>query len=174
MSGFSPYNPEATGMGGPVLAVVREATPDDLEPLTAFELTTVSRTRDDWETVIEKSLTDDDRLLLVAEVAGDVAAFGQAHFLPLHLVDHSPPGFYLTGVTVQPAYRRGGLGRRLTVARLDWIRERADAVWYFASSANQSSIDLHRAFGFVEVSRARTIHGVTFDAGEGVLLRAEL
>ncbi|MDQ3156755.1 MAG: GNAT family N-acetyltransferase [Actinomycetota bacterium] len=174
MTGFAPYDPDASRMDVPILAVVREATPDDLDPLTAFELTTVSRTRGDWEAVIEQSLADDDRLFLVAEVAGDVAAFGQAHFLPMHPVNHSPPGFYLTGVTVQPSYRRGGLGRQLTVARLDWIRERADAAWYFASSANQPSIDLHSAFGFVEVSRARTIHGVTFDAGEGVLFRAEL
>ena len=174
MTGFAPYDPDAEGRGAPVLAVVREATRDDLEPLNAFELTTVSRTRDDWEFVIEKSLTDDDRLLLVAEVAGEVAGFGQAHFLPMHPVNHSPPGFYLTGVTVQPSFRRGGLGRQLTVARLDWIRERAHAAWYFASSANRPSIDLHRAFGFAEVSRARTIHGVTFESGEGILLRAEL
>lgn len=71
-------------------------------------------------------------------------------------------------------YRRAGLGRSFTVARLDWIRERANEVWYFASSANQSSIELHLAFGFEEVQRARAIQGVTFDSGEGILFRADL
>ena len=71
-------------------------------------------------------------------------------------------------------YRRAGLGRSFTVARLDWIRERANEVWYFASSVDQSSIELHLAFGFEEVQRARAIQGVTFDSGEGILFRADL
>lgn len=68
----------------------------------------------------------------------------------------------------------GGLGRALTVARLDWFRARADSAWYFASSANQSSIGLHPGFGLEEVQRALTILGVTFEAGEGILFRTGL
>lgn len=174
MPGFAPYQPYTRGTGEPAAAVIRAATRDDLDALTGIALTAVTRNRDDWATVVDKSLDDEDRILLVADVDGGIAAFGQAHFLSRHPVDEAPAGFYLTGVTVVPEYRRRGLGRRLTVARLDWIRERADVAWYFASSANKSSIDLHLAFGFAEVLRARTIHGVTFSDGEGILFRAAL
>lgn len=124
--------------------------------------------------MIGKSL-EGNRLLLVANVDGHIAAFAQAHFLDEHPVDHGPAGCYLTGVTVVPSYRRSGLGRELTVARLDWINDRADEAWYFANANNRSSIQLHREFGFVEVGRAPIIHGVNFSGdGEGVLFRASL
>lgn len=174
MPGFSTYDPDSRGTGAPVSGVIRQAKHDDLDALTLIELTAITRTREDWQTVIDKAFDDPDRLLLVAEVDGDITGFAQTNFLEKHPVNHGPAGFYLTGVTVIPAYRRRGLGRALTVARLDWIRERANEVWYFASSANQSSIELHLAFGFEEVQRAGTIHGVTFDGGEGILFRASL
>ena len=91
-----------------------------------------------------------------------------------HPVDHGPAGFYLTGVTVLSGYRRAGLGRSFTVARLDWIRKRADEAWYFANADNRTSIQLHLEFGFEEVRRAQVIHGVTFDGGEGILFRSVL
>lgn len=153
MPGFAPYEPYRRGWSEPVSAVIRNVTPDDLDARTAIELAAVTRTRDDWATALDKALNDDDRLRLVVDVEGRVAAFGQAHFLPRHPAEEAPPGFYLTGMTVLPAYRRRGLGRRLAAARLEWVRERADAAWYFASSANKSSIDLHRTFGFSDFGR---------------------
>jgi phosphinothricin acetyltransferase len=53
-----------------------------------------------------------------------------------------------------------------------WVWERAPEVWCFVSAANPVSMDLHVALGFVEVRRAPALQGVTFDCGEGVLLRA--
>jgi aminoglycoside 6'-N-acetyltransferase I len=151
-------------------ARLRPATHQDVDGLLAFDMTVVVRTRDDWNTAIDKAVRG-ERLLLVAEVDGVIAAFGQAHHLDEHAIDSAPPGWYLTGVTVLPAYRRAGLARRLTTARLDWISERADETWYFANAQNAASIRLHEALGFSEVSRAPAIHGVSFDGGEGVLFR---
>jgi GNAT superfamily N-acetyltransferase len=150
--------------------VIRPSTRSDVEGLLAFDMTVVVRTRDDWVDAIDKAERG-ERLLLVAEVDGVIAAFGQAHRLDEHPLDHAPAGWYLTGVTVLPAYRRSGLARRLTAARLAWIADRADEAWYFANEQNAASIRLHHAFEFVEVSRAPSIHGVSFDGGEGVLLR---
>ena len=150
--------------------LVRPATPSDVDGLLAFDMTVVVRTRDDWHAAIDKAARG-ERLLLVAEVGGAIAAFGQAHHLDEHPVDHAPAGWYLTGVSVLPAHRRSGLGRRLTVERLAWIGGRAEEAWYFANAQNTASIRLHDGLGFVEVSRAPAIHGVSFDGGEGVLLR---
>lgn len=173
MANFAPFDPDSKGTSAPVSAVIREASHDDLDALAGFKLAVVRRSRDDWADMIDKSL-EDDRSLLVADIEGEIAGFAQANFLEQHPVDHGPAGFYLTGVTVLSDYRRAGLGRSFTVARLDWIRERANEVWYFASSVDQSSIELHLAFGFEEVQRARAIQGVTFDSGEGILFRANL
>ena len=174
MPGFAPYDPDSRGRDAPVSGVISQATLDDLDALTLIELTAITRTPADWQKVIDKAFDDPDRLLLLAEVDGDIAGFAQTNFLEKHPVKYGPAGFYLTGVTVIPAYRRRGLGRALTAARLDWIRERANEVWYFASSANQSSIELHLAFGFEEVQRAHAIHGVTFNAGQGILFHSSL
>lgn len=173
MPDFAPYDPAARGSGAPIRAVMRPATHGDLDGLASIQLTAVTRTRADWATVIDKSLSE-DRLLLVAEVDGRIVAFAQSHFLEEHAVDHGPAGYYLTGVTVVPACRRAGLGREMTVARLDWINDRADEAWYFASLENRASIRLHSEFGFDEVRRAPVLHGVSFAAGEGALFRTDL
>lgn len=173
MPDFAPYEPDAAGPGAPLHSVIRKATADDLDGLASIQLAAVTRTREDWASVIDKSFAD-DRLLLLAEIDGQVGAFAQSHFLEEHPVDHGPAGFYLTGLTVVPAFRRAGLGRELTTQRLDWIGDRAGEAWYFASVGNESSIRLHREFGFAEVRRSPVIHGVSFGVGEGVLFRASI
>jgi ribosomal protein S18 acetylase RimI-like enzyme len=152
---------------------LRPATHDDVDGLLAFDMTVVVRTRDDWADAIDKSLRG-ERMLLVADVDGTIAAFAQAHHLDEHPADHAPAGWYLTGVTVLPDHRRRGLGTSLTTARLDWISQRSDSAWYFANADNAASIGLHTALGFVEVSRAPSIHGVRFTGAEGVLFRRPL
>jgi phosphinothricin acetyltransferase len=154
-------------------ARIRAATHDDVEGLLTFDMTVVVRTRGDWEAAIDKADCG-ERLLLVAEVDGAIAAFAQAHHLDEHPDDHAPAGWFLTGVTVLPRYRRQGLGLSLTTARLEWIAQHADAAWYFARADNDASIGLHTGLGFVEVSRASSIHGVTFTGGEGILFRRTL
>jgi aminoglycoside 6'-N-acetyltransferase I len=74
---------------------------------------------------------------------------------------------------VDSRWRRRGLGDALTVARLGWVQQRANEVWYFANARNQASIDLHSKYGFVEVTRDFTAAGVTFDngIGTGILFR---
>lgn len=173
MPGFAPYDPASRGPGAPIAATIRPATYDDLDGLAAIKLAVVTRTRERWAELIGEGQDLDDKLLLVATVGGAVAAFAQAVRFDEHPTVPGPAGYYLCGVTVQPDFRRMGLGRRLTGARLDWIRERAVEAWFFASSANQSSIALHADFGFVEVRRAQSIQGVTFDSGEGILFRAD-
>ena len=63
-----------------------------------------------------------------------------------------PTGWYLTGVVVDPRYWRRGVGAALTRARLHWLAGRTDEVFFFASSENRVSIDLHAKHGFEEQS----------------------
>jgi hypothetical protein len=62
----------------------------------------------------------------------------------------------------------------LTLARLDWIAGRHDQAFYFTNARNVASIELHREFGFAEVTRDFTFPGASFEGGIGVLFRAAL
>jgi ribosomal protein S18 acetylase RimI-like enzyme len=88
--------------------------------------------------------------------------------------DHAPAGWYLRGLLVRPETRRLGLGAELTRWRLEWLRQRTDAAYYFANSANLASIALHARFGFEEVSRDFWYPDVSFTGGQGVLFRTDL
>jgi aminoglycoside 6'-N-acetyltransferase I len=91
-----------------------------------------------------------------------VAGFGRVQLLtpsaeaPLNV---APLGRYLIGATVDSGWRRRGIGNALTLARLGWVKQRADEVWYFANARSQASIDLRCKHGFVEVTRDFTLRG---------------
>ena len=112
-------------------------------------------------------------LLLVAERDGAIAGFGKAAFFTPAVgapANSAPEGWYLTGVVVDPAHRRHGVGAALTVARLERLEALgARAVYYFANAQNRVSVDLHRAYGFEEVTRDFHHPGATFEGGVGIL-----
>src|SRR5258708_2599270 len=126
------------------------------------------------------ALTD---LLLVARVGPNVAGYGRVHFAtpqaPVFTAPGNgnsyPAGWYLMGVIVDPTMRRRGIGAALTCERLKWVAERADEAFYFASSLNRASIDLHHRFGFKEIRRGFQFPGVHFSGGgTGTLFRVRL
>ena len=99
----------------------------------------------------------------VAEVDGAEARFGRVRLLtppPDVLPDGVPLGWYLMCVMVEPRWRRRGLGDCPTLARLGWVQQRANEVWYLANARNWASIDLHEKYGFVEVTRDFTVAGL--------------
>lgn len=137
----------------------------------------LERAADDWRRELETDLGMSDRRLLVAEAAGAIIGYGRARlFMPASdaPADTAPRGYYLTGMYVSPDHRRLGAGTALVRSRLDWISERDADAWYFANARNVGSIELHRRFGFEEVTRAFSFPGLTFDGGEGILFRARL
>jgi len=110
--------------------------------------------------------------LLVAETRGAVVGYGcAARFAPppeapLH---RAPEGWYLAGVVVSPALRRRGIAKALTRARLDRLEP---PVYYFANERNRASIDLHRPFGFAELTRTFWHPDAHFTGGGGILFVA--
>jgi ribosomal protein S18 acetylase RimI-like enzyme len=154
---------------------VRPARPDDLAPHLALALSeraegvAVARPR------FERDLAEADRRLFVATVRGAFAGYGRvARFDPPDgaPANVAPAGIYLFGALVARRFRRRGVGRALTQARVAWALERAGAVWYFASARNEVSRRLHDHFGFVEVTRDFWFPRVTFDGGVGILFRS--
>ena len=111
-------------------------------------------------------------LTLVAEVGNKIVGFGRARWVSA--ADNRPPGWYLLGVIVGPGYRRRGIAAELVRQRLAWIAGRSHEAHYFVNSLNLASIDLHRAFGFVEIQRPFCFPSVEFSGGGvGVLFRTD-
>lgn len=157
---------------------IRPANALDVAPTATLACQAApERGSDGWRDALEEDLQHPLRLLLVAEVAGEVVGYGRARLFenpPGAPADAAPDGYYLTGVFVRPDCRRLGLAAALTEARLRWVAERADEAWFFANAQNIASIELHRRFGFEEVSRHFTFPDLTFDGGEGILFRSHL
>jgi ribosomal protein S18 acetylase RimI-like enzyme len=65
----------------------------------------------------------------------------------------TPAGCYLSGVLVDPAWRRQGIAAELTRARLRWAFARTDKVFYVTAADNIASLHLHAALGFQEMRR---------------------
>ena len=123
-----------------------------------------------------RDLDDPERPVLVAALGGVIVGYGRAaRFEPPDgaPANVAPPGYYLSGLLVDAAHRRRRLGHALTVARLQWIFERARVAYYFADVDNHASVMLHARLGFVELTRDFTFPEANLEPGEGILFRLE-
>ncbi len=99
-------------------------------------------------------LTGDRRQMFVAKVGAQVVAYGRVIELAADEAGPgTPAGYYLSGVLVKPARRRGGIALALTRARLRWAFARTDEAFYVAGADNIASLHLHAALGFQEMKR---------------------
>ena len=156
-------------------ADIRPARADDLAPHLALALSeraegvAIARPR------FERDLAENGRRLFVATVGGVFAGYARvARFEPPEdaPANVAPGGVYLFGALVARRFRRRGIGRALTQARMAWALERADSVFYFTNGRNQVSRRLHDGFGFVEVTRDFWFPRVRFTGDVGVLFRS--
>jgi len=154
---------------------IRHGNSDDLEQCVALALVAAPKQRDvEWSDSLRRDVESPDRCLVVAESGGSIIGYGRARLFepePQARANAAPRGYYLTGIFVDPSQRRGGIGDALTCTRLEWIGERAADAWFFANARNTASIELHRRFGFEEVTRDFSFPGLTFDGGSGILFR---
>jgi ribosomal protein S18 acetylase RimI-like enzyme len=112
-------------------------------------------------------ITSDRRQMFVAKVSGQVVAYGRVlEFAAEEAAPGTPAGWYLSGVLVDPAWRRRGIATQLTRARLGWAFARTDTVFYVTGAENVASLRLHGVLGFQETKRVPSERSA---AGEGVL-----
>lgn len=174
---WAEYQPRKSSRPPPADLEIRAAQVADCAAIAAIEgsrdgdATAAARQR------CETQVDDPSTLLLVAMAGDQMVGFARAGRIrrPVDASeDHVPDGWYLLGVVVVDAWRRRGIGRRLTERRISWIAERADTAYFFANARNRASLDLHRGLGFVEISRRFSANRVQFAGGEGVLCRLDL
>jgi ribosomal protein S18 acetylase RimI-like enzyme len=184
MSKFADYVPGRDGAGAPLSEseglVIRAAAKADLAPLAAIAAEREGGPVEDWEERFERlyaEVASGAGALLVAALAGEPLGYGKVAFFsprPGSPGNVTPAGWYLTGLVVKPAFRRRGVGMRLTAARLAWIAERSREAFYVANAKNQATIDLHQKLGFVERTRDFSHPHVRFEGGAGILFTCHL
>jgi len=181
LSKFAEFTPRsAPSSGVPADLVIRPAIPPDLPALARIAAERENEPVEKWQTAFEHihaECAGGQSVLLVADVGDAIAGYGKAgHFAPPpgSPANVAPAGFYLTGVIVDPTFRRRGIGLALTRARLDWIRGRSPRAYYFGNERNRVTIELHRAVGFVELTRDFSHPQVRFEGGVGILFVCDL
>lgn len=148
---------------------------DDVEDVARLAQDVYGGNVGEWRDSLSRSLSRRNSLLVVARCHAVVIGYGKASICePINAEDQAPAGYYLTGLIVDSAWRRRGIGAELTRWRLSWIWSHGQPAWFFANARNKASIDLHVGLGFIEVSRAASYLGEPFDGGSGVLMRADL
>jgi ribosomal protein S18 acetylase RimI-like enzyme len=157
---------------------IREGKDADIEPCVALALLAApERSASEWRESLARDIENPEHHLVVAEGRGALIGYGRVRLFEPKAeapADTAPRGYYLTGVFVVPDQRRTGIGAALTQARIDWISELAADAWFFANALNTASIELHRRFGFEEITRRFFFPGLTFDGGEGILFQLRL
>lgn len=171
---FAPYQPDAHGV--PLHDVtIRPATRDDLPATAAQSAQREGGDPAEWSAVHGRKFDDDRQVLLVAEHEGQI--IGHAWLTWLTPVADggrgAPDGWYLSGVVVVPRFRRRGVGRRLTQARVEWVLRRNESVHYVVSARNRASRTLHAELGFREVGHDFVVPGVVFAQADGILCRLD-
>jgi ribosomal protein S18 acetylase RimI-like enzyme len=143
--------------------LVRDATEADLD--ATVELIAAHRGGDveEWRRLFANALHDDERHFVVALLDERVIGFGHTKLVERDAGSDDegapPPGWYLSGVTVDPDYRRLGVGTALTRVRLDRLRSMTDVVYYAAEPENVATLKLHSLFGFSPTGRLVNVPG---------------
>ena len=183
MSLFADYQPRDSAsvhLEIPKALIIREAEARDLTPLAIIAAEREGSTQTTQLKLFEKHLSNQETgqyLILVAEVLGEVAVYGKCAYCKLPdsaPANRAPDGWYLTGVIVAPQFRRRRIGHQLTHERLQWLAQRTSKAYYFASVQNRVTIELHRHFGFVEVTQDFSFPNVIFTGGAGSLFEVDL
>jgi mycothiol synthase len=130
---FRPGRDEA-----PWLAVNARAFADHPEQGHWNESTLAARESEDWF---------DPNGFLVAEEAGRIAG---SCWTKLHR-DTDPLTGEIYVISVDPDFQKRGLGRRLTVAGLDWLaRAGARVGMLYVDASNEGAVAMYRSLGFEE------------------------
>jgi ribosomal protein S18 acetylase RimI-like enzyme len=137
----------------------------------------------DVERVTDRELTSVERdpkyRLFVAELDGKVIGFcrfyDSAGLPPEKKIFPSPEGWYVMGILVEPSLRRRGIAGFLAEHRLTALREAgATEVYSVVDEKNETSLHMHRSFGFEEVAKAEGFLHIRFESGSGRLFRKSI
>ena len=176
---FVRYIPDRPVDAVPVVGLgIEEATCDDLAAVADL---IAQRERNDPQRHLQYLTTQiaegpESCQIFFVRLETELVAYAR---ISRHHYPDLPAGWYLTGLVIADDQQRRGIGRAITEHRLHWLRSRSDfdqieQLYYFASSRNDASRDLHSHFGFTEIKRNISVPGCTFEDGIGILYSLKL
>lgn len=117
-----------------------------------------------------------DRELFVAESGKAIVGYARAVRVdrPLDVAGVMPVGWFLLGVVVDAAFRGMGVGTKLTVARIEWLCDRTEQVYYFTAVDNVASQSMHAVLGFERLPLRVRLNASADSATEQALYVLEL
>jgi len=133
---------------------VRLGTEADVEACVQLVVAIGAGEEAAWRQTLTRTVRDGQRrALFVAEACVQVAGYGRAVCTEADpaVPASAPSGWYLLGLIVDQAWRRRGIGEALTRARMAWVSERSQRLYYFTSHRNLASQALHKRLGFTEI-----------------------
>ena len=166
---FATYAPDVRGVFD-ARVVIREAETSDAPAIVRVDATR-GPLRPGHSARVLAQINDPATYVVVAVVDGTVV--GRTMTMTWSGRADAPDGYYVAGVTVDPDFRRRGIGDRLIAALLTWIWRRTDRAWSVINARNGASLALHCGRGFAQVATGPTFAGISFTGGSGVLLRAD-
>jgi ribosomal protein S18 acetylase RimI-like enzyme len=149
---FARWSPQATRQQAEF--IVRLGAGRDVEACIRLVAAMGAGEEDAWRRTLTRTVRDGRRrALFVAEVRGEVVGHGRVVFAEAdpEAPAAAPSGWYLLGLVVDRAWRRRGIGEALTRARMAWVAERAERLYYFTQHENRASQALHDRLGFVKL-----------------------
>lgn len=166
MTRFADYRPQVTGAVDRSV-LVRDAGPADAPAIVGVDASREPQAPEALSRV-EARLARRDAFTVLAE-AGDLAVGTSSLTVwPVHA--DAPGGWYVTGITVLPEWRRRRVADRMLARLLERLDRTPADVWSVVNALNRASLDLHARHGFAEVRRAPRLAGIEFAGGRGVLL----
>ena len=169
MLDFATFAPDVRGVLD-ARVVVREAETSDASAIVRVDATR-GQQRPGHSARVLTQINDPATHRVVAVLEGSVVGSCMTMTWSGHA--DAPDGYYVAGVTVEPAFRRRGIGDRLVAALLTWTWRRTDRAWSVINAQNGPSLALHARRGFAQVAAGSTFAGISFTGGSGVLLRAD-
>ncbi len=167
VSRFAEYDPHVHGFED-ASVMVRQAQSEDAAAIVAVDATREPRPPEYLDKVVAR-LARADAFHVVAEGHGQVVGTSAVMVWPEHA--DSPRGWYVSGITVVPSWRRRRVGERVLAFELGHLDRLHEEAWSVVNVINRASLDLHARHGFAEVARAPSIAGITFTGGMGLLLK---
>jgi len=139
---------------------IRLAIPTDANDISKIEVNVYGEYPDSQKEVIKKIIEaiksqESDESLKKTWIAlknEKIIGFSKLGFN--NAIDDSSDlieGWYLTGITIHPNWRRVGIGKLLTETRMTWLKNKTNEVYYWSNKNNKASELLHKFFGFKEI-----------------------
>ncbi len=131
--------------------IIRPGAEGDVEACVRLVVALGAGEEAAWRQTLTRTVRDSQRrVLFVAEARGQVVGYGRVVCIKADTKAEgaAPAGRYLLGLVVDQAWRRRGIGETLTRARMAWVAERPQRMYYFTGRGNLASQALHERLGF--------------------------